>query len=94
MKSVKYLVQVQEKHELKNDAALAEKLKITRSAISLYKSGQRIMDEDTCLKVAVALKLDNPMEILMAAGTDRARKTGKKSIWSYFARKKSKAAFQ
>ena len=52
------------------------------------------MDEDTCLKVAVALKLDNPLEILMAAGTDRARKTGKKSIWNYFYRKKAKAKFQ
>ena len=37
MKSVKYLDQVQAKYELKNDAALAAKLKITRSAISLYK---------------------------------------------------------
>lgn len=94
MKSVKYLIQVQEKYELKNDAALAEKLKITRSAISLYKSGQRIMDEDTCLKVAVALKLNHPLEVLMAAGTDRAKKSGKKSIWSYFTRKQGKAAFQ
>jgi transcriptional regulator with XRE-family HTH domain len=94
MKSVKYLIQVQDKHGLKNDAALAEKLKITRSAISLYKSGQRIMDEDTCLKVAVALKLENPLEVLMAAGTDRAKKSGKKSIWSYFTRKQGKAVFQ
>ena len=49
MKSVKYLEQVQNKYALKNDAALAEKLKITRSAISLYKSGQRVMDEDLSL---------------------------------------------
>ncbi|MFC7287401.1 Cro/Cl family transcriptional regulator [Herminiimonas glaciei] len=91
MKSVKYLEQVQNKYELKNDAALAEKLKITRSAISLYKSGQRVMDEDTCLKVAVALKLDNPMSVLMAAGMDRSKKAGQKSSWGYFSRKLSKA---
>ncbi|RQO36476.1 hypothetical protein DBR37_09215 [Herminiimonas sp. KBW02] len=94
MKSVKYLMQVQDKYALKNDAALAEKLKITRSAISLYKSGQRIMDEDTCLKVAVALKLDHPLPVLMAAGTDRAKKSGKKSIWGYFVRKQGREVFQ
>lgn len=87
MKSVKYLDQVQAKYELKNDAALAAKLKITRSAISLYKCEKRVMDEETCLRVAIALGMANPATVLMTAGMDRAKKAGSKSAWSYYARK-------
>lgn len=87
MKSIKYLNQVQEKYDLKNDAALAEKLKITRSAVSLYKGGKRVMDEEICLRVAIALGMSNPAPVLMTAGMDRARRGGEKSAWSYFSRK-------
>ena len=60
MKSVKYLDQVQAKYELKNDAALAAKLKITRSAISLYKCEKRVMDEETCLRAVSYTHLTLP----------------------------------
>ena len=55
MKSVKYLDQVQAKYELKNDAALAAKLKITRSAISLYKCEKRVTVSYTHLTLPTIL---------------------------------------
>lgn len=87
MKSVKYLEQIREKFSLKNDAALAEKLGMSRGAISLYMSGKRVMDEDTCLRVALMLEMDNPALVLMAAGIDRAEKNGQKSLWEVFSQR-------
>ncbi len=86
MKSLKYLEKVQDLYNLTNDAALANKLGVSRSAICLYRRGQRIMDEETCLQVALALKLENPLMVLMAAGMDRAR-NGRKTLWKHFAKK-------
>jgi hypothetical protein len=45
------------------------------------------MDEETCLRVAIALGMANPATVLMAAGMDRAKNAGDKSSWSYYARK-------
>lgn len=83
MKSVKYLEQVRTKFGLKTDAALALKLGKTASAVSQYLKGTRVMDEETCLAVALALDV-NPLEVMMAAGIDRAEKSGQKSLWEVF----------
>lgn len=83
MQSVKYLEMVREKHHLKNDVALAEKLGMTKGGISHYLTGKRVMNEETCLAVAMALEI-NPLEVMMAAGIDRAEKTGQKSLWEVF----------
>lgn len=86
MKSVKYLELVREKHHLKNDAALAKYLGVGSSAMSHYMSGRRVMDEETCLAVAMALDIE-PTKVLMAAGIDRAEKTGQKSLWEVFSQR-------
>ena len=83
MKSVKYLTQVREKFGLKSDAALAEKLDLSKGGVSMYLSGKRIMDDETCGKVAYHLNID-PMLVVAAACIDRAEKTGQKSIWEVF----------
>lgn len=83
MKSVKYLEDVRSKYDLKTDAALALKLGKTAPAISQYIKGTRVMDDEACLAVALALNI-NPMEIIGAACIDRAEKTGQKSLWEVF----------
>ena len=93
MKSVKYLEQMKEKFGLKTDSALAEKLGVNKSAVSQYMSGKRVMDEETCLAVAMALEI-NPLEVMMAAGIDRAEKTGQKSLWQVFSRGRRKRLAQ
>jgi len=82
MRSVKYLEKMQFEKRL-NDTQAAALLKISKAAVSQYKSGNRIMDDETCL--AIALELDiNPMEIIGAACIDRAEKSGQKSLWEVF----------
>lgn len=65
------------------DAELANKLGISRAAISHYTTGRRVMDDEACLAVALQLGLD-PMEVLGAAFLDRAEKTGQRSLWEVF----------
>lgn len=82
MKSIKYLEKLKEKKGM-SDAELARLLKISKAAISQYKSGARVMDDETCLAIALELEI-NPMEIIGAACIDRAEKTGQKSLWEVF----------
>ena len=83
MKSVKYLEQVRAQLQKKTDQELADKLHISKGAVSHYSTGRRVMDEETCLAVALALNI-NPIEVMMAAGIDRAEKAGQKSLWEVF----------
>jgi transcriptional regulator with XRE-family HTH domain len=83
MKSVKFLEDVKKKFNLKNDAALARQLNVRPNTISQYMSGNRVMDEETCLAVALALDID-PLNVIMAAGIDRAERAGQHSLWEVF----------
>ncbi|WP_082219350.1 helix-turn-helix transcriptional regulator [Massilia sp. NR 4-1] len=91
MRSVKYLEQLREKLENKSDAELARKLNLSKASISHYITGRRVMDEETCLAVAIALDL-NPMEVMMAAGIDRAEKAGQQSLWTVFSQRMAATA--
>lgn len=82
MKSVKYLLDLQKKLDL-NDTALGKRLNVTQAAISQYKAGKRIMDDETCLAVAMQLDID-PLQIVGAACIDRAQKSGQSSLWEIF----------
>src|SRR5688500_17754755 len=83
MKSVKYLEQLKQQRGLTSDRQLALFLNMGTSTISQYMKGQRVMDDEACLAVALALDL-NPMEIIGAACIDRAEKSGQKSLWEVF----------
>lgn len=83
MKSVKYLDLLKEKLGLKNDLALSNHLGWNSGKISQYRNGKRVMDDEACLAIAIALDL-NPMEIIGAACLDRAAQTGQKSLWEVF----------
>lgn len=90
MKSVKYLVELQKMTGM-NDSELAKSLNLSHGAISHYKTGKRVMDDETCGKVAYQLNID-PMLIVAAACIDRAEKTGQKSIWEVFISRMATAA--
>ncbi|MBC3935810.1 helix-turn-helix transcriptional regulator [Undibacterium sp. CY7W] len=82
MKSVKYLEKLKEEKHL-SDAELSRLLNISKAAVSQYKSGVRVMDDETCLAIALQLSI-NPMEVIGAACIDRAEKSGQKSLWEVF----------
>jgi transcriptional regulator with XRE-family HTH domain len=90
MKSVKFLLRLQAEKHL-NDAAIARLLDLNHSAISHYKSGRRVMDDETCLAIALQLGID-PMQVIGAACIDRAEKTGQKSLWEVFMARTAAAA--
>lgn len=83
MKSVKYIDMALQKGGHKNDFALSKKLGWGSGQISNYRSGQRVMDDEACLALALELNID-PLEIIGAACVDRAEKSGKKSLWEVF----------
>lgn len=83
MKSAKFLDDLIDKESIKNDSALAIRLDVAQNSISQYRTGKRIMDNETCLKIAVALDID-PLKIIMAADIDRAHKAGKVSAWEMY----------
>lgn len=83
MKSVKFLEQVKARYGLKNDRQLAVHLNMTSGTISQYMTGKRVMDDEACLAVALALDI-NPMLVVGAACIDRAEKSGQKSLWEVF----------
>jgi transcriptional regulator with XRE-family HTH domain len=83
MKSAEYLDQVKQKLGIHTDKDLAEHFGITKAAISQYKSGARIMENEMCLAVALDLDID-PMRVIMAADMDRANRSGQHSLWAVF----------
>lgn len=91
MKSAQYLDQVKAKLGLHADKELAEHFNVTKAAISQYKSGARIMENEMCLAVALALDTD-PLKIIMAADMDRAERSGQRSLWAVFSQRMAAAA--
>lgn len=83
MKSVKFLEQLRQKMGNPPISAVAERLNLTAGAISHYTTGRRVMDDETCLAVALELGID-PLQVIGAACIDRAEKTGQKSLWEVF----------
>lgn len=86
MKSAKFLDDIKIANGLRTDKELAEIFKVTKAAISQYKSGTRIMDNEMCLAVALTLGID-PLKVIMAADIDRAERSGQHSLWEVFSQR-------
>lgn len=86
MRIEKYLDAVIERHGLKNDTALAKLLEVRQNTVSQYRNGVRMMDNETCLRLAQLLEMENPMPIIMATDMDRAERAGQRSLWEVFRR--------
>lgn len=91
MKSAQYLDQVKAKLGLHADKELAEHFNVTKAAISQYKSGARIMENEMCLAIALDLDID-PLKIIMAADMDRAERSGQRSLWAVFSQRMAATA--
>lgn len=83
MKSVRFIDQAIVAGGHKNDFALATKLGWSTGAISMYRQGKRVMDDEACLALALEIGI-SPLEIIGAACLDRAEKSGKSSLWEVF----------
>ncbi|APF87120.1 Cro/Cl family transcriptional regulator [Ralstonia solanacearum] len=92
MKSSKYLDALIQKQGLKNDRALAGYLDVGTNTISQWRTGTRSMDHEMCLKLALALEMENPLPIIMAADMDRAERAGQHSLWEVFSTRMARSA--
>ncbi|MGO4414355.1 helix-turn-helix domain-containing protein [Cupriavidus sp. KB_39] len=86
MKLDSYLNALIAKQGLKNDRALADYLGVGNNTISQWRNGVRSPDNEMCLRLAIELNED-PMRIMMAAGMDRAERTGQRSLWEVFSKR-------
>lgn len=90
MKSIKYLETLQKDKNL-NVSELAALLGISQPSLSNLKAGRRIMENETCLAVALQLGID-PLKIIMAADIDRAERAGQHSLWEVFSKRTAATA--
>ncbi len=64
-----------------SDYVLAQKLGLTRAAISKYRNNKSILDDEVCLKVARILDIDAGI-VLTAIHAERAKTTEEKTAWT------------
>ncbi|UTH73590.1 helix-turn-helix domain-containing protein [Chromobacterium sp. IIBBL 290-4] len=81
--SVDYLKEAMEKLGESSQAKAARALKITPTALSRYLSGERTMDEFTCIMVAKVLEI-NGIDIIAAAQMEREKDAERRAIWEDF----------
>ncbi|MBM2883865.1 hypothetical protein JFK97_05635 [Chromobacterium phragmitis] len=84
--SIEYLQDAIEKLGVESDTKAAEALKISKQAICSYRSGERIMDDFTCIMVAKTLGIDG-MEVIAAAQMEREKSEERREIWADFRKK-------
>ena len=85
MNSAKFLDAMKKKYGIKTDYRLGQILKISHSRISMYRTGKREFDDDTC--VMVALELDEPIEFVKAEiQVVRAARSNQTAAWRRLSR--------
>lgn len=82
MKStLEYIDAVKIKLDLPSDYAVAKALCVTRAAVSSYRNGRTYLDDLTAVRVAEILEI-NPMEVIAAANSERAKSEDARRVWS------------
>lgn len=91
MDSNSLLNAAQQAARIPSDYALAQRLGITRSAISSYRHGRSSPDDATAEKLAHLAGLD-PDAVVLAMHAERARDEGERQRWERIARRLQVAA--
>lgn len=84
MQLSKYFDQLRAQRGLTSDNQVGELLGVNGNAVTQYRKGDRKMDNETCLRLAQLLGMENPMPVIMAADMDRAERHGQRSLWEVF----------
>lgn len=84
--SVDYLKEAIEVMGEKSASKAAERLKMSKQALSGYLNGSRVMDDFACIMVAEVLGVQG-MEIIAAAQMERETSEERKRVWEDFRRK-------
>lgn len=81
--TVEYLDAVKARLDLPSDYAIAKVLGITRAAVSRYRNGHGVFDDEVCFAVAEILDI-NPLEVIVAAQSERAKNDDSKAKWESY----------
>ncbi|KVD77694.1 Cro/Cl family transcriptional regulator [Burkholderia sp. ABCPW 14] len=84
MRIAKYLDELQKVLGVENDKELAQRMGWSHSVPSHWRNGRSSMNNETCLRIAEVLGMENPLPVIMAADMDRAEKAGQHSLWESF----------
>ena len=76
---------VKSRYMLTSDYQLAAKLGSTRGAVSMYRTGERYLDDFTALKVAKLLDMPE-IKVIATANAERAKRPHEKARWKELAR--------
>ncbi len=79
-----FLDQVKARHALPSDYALAARLGITRSMVSAYRTGKRMLGDETAVRVAELLGL-NTGYVLACIEAERTHNETAKAAWEQLA---------
>ncbi len=85
--TVQFLDAVRVRHSLTSDYQLGKLLGVSHARISNYRVGRNMMDEAMCLKIAAALSLDDPGEVLVAIAHEREKRPDVKRAWERVAKR-------
>jgi transcriptional regulator with XRE-family HTH domain len=86
MRIEKYLDEVMKRNGFRRDKQLAEWLGVAATSICNYRNGERSMDNEKCVKIALELGVD-PLQIIMATDMDKAARAGQHSLWEVFSQR-------
>lgn len=84
MNTNELLDQVKARYGLHSDYSLSAKLGLTRSVVSAYRNGKRMLGDDAALKVAELLDLD-PGYVLACMEAERSHSAAAKAAWERLA---------
>ncbi len=80
MKASVWIDRVKAAKGFESDYKAAKELGLSRATVSLYRSKSSTLDEDTAVKVALALDV-NPVVILADQAMERAKSEPAKKAW-------------
>jgi transcriptional regulator with XRE-family HTH domain len=78
--TIEYLDAVKDKIGISSDYALAKKLGFSLSAVSSYRCGRRVFDDDAALTVAQFLGI-NPLIVIAESNAERAKTPEMRDRW-------------
>ena len=78
--TVQYLDALKARLDLPSDYAAAKVLGVTRQAVSKYRNGLSVFDENTAIRAAELLSLD-PLEVIAACKAESAPDSHIRRVW-------------
>ncbi len=81
MKAAAWIDRVKAAKGWESDYRAAKELGLSRQAVSGYRNEKYTLDEDSSLKVALALEID-PLEVLADQAMERSKSDAARSAWA------------